>query len=114
MAKIDALQLTRAVSLQICATDSAVNAFKPHPRGFLVTCERWSLSPHEVAYVGDRAEVDAVGAAAAGMRCLIIGERPGMGRPSFTPLRGFSDLHEALRRVLPTGEGMTTAHVGEH
>jgi phosphoglycolate phosphatase/putative hydrolase of the HAD superfamily len=71
--KLLALGLRQYVSLTLCATDSDVNAFKPHPRGFLRACERWGLPPSEVLYVGDRVEVDAAGAAAAGMRCAILG-----------------------------------------
>jgi FMN phosphatase YigB (HAD superfamily) len=112
-AKIEALRLTHAVSVQLCATDRDINAFKPHPRGFLMACERWGLSPPQVAYVGDRAEIDAVGAAAAGMRCLIIGERRRLDDTSFVPLRRFSALEQALRRMAPTTAGMTTVHVGE-
>jgi FMN phosphatase YigB (HAD superfamily) len=56
----------------LCATDPQVNAFKPHPKGFLRACGLWTLAPDEVLYVGDRYEIDAVGAAAAGMPCAII------------------------------------------
>ena len=66
-AKLDSLGVRRFFSLELCATDAEVNAFKPHPRGFLLACERWNLSPHQVLYVGDRHETDALGAAAAGL-----------------------------------------------
>jgi HAD superfamily hydrolase (TIGR01549 family) len=56
----------------LCATDPEINAFKPHPKGFLVACHMWQLPPDEVLYLGDRPEVDAAGAAAAGMPCAII------------------------------------------
>ena len=38
-------------------------------------CEIWNLAPDEVLFVGDRADVDAAGAAAAGMPCVIIDPR---------------------------------------
>ena len=60
----------------LCATDLQVNAFKPHPKGFLRACELWGLAPEEVLYVGDRFEVDAAGAAAAGMPCAILSGKP--------------------------------------
>jgi len=70
--KLKALGLDRWVKLAFCATDKEVNAFKPHPRGFLFACEHWGLRPEEVLYVGDRPEVDAEGALAAGMPCVIL------------------------------------------
>lgn len=72
-AKLRALGLDRYVSLTLCATDEGIEAFKPHPRGFQEACRRWSLAPSEVLFVGDRIEVDAVGATAAGMPSVIIG-----------------------------------------
>ena len=72
-AKLEALGVARHFSLRLCTTDSTINAFKPHPRGFLVACELWGLDPQEVLYVGDRPEIDGAGAAAAGTRCVIVG-----------------------------------------
>jgi putative hydrolase of the HAD superfamily len=73
-AKLAALGLDRGVSLTLCATDPEVNAFKPHPAGFETACERWGFEPHEVLYVGDRADVDHAGAIAAGMQSALVGE----------------------------------------
>jgi HAD superfamily hydrolase (TIGR01509 family) len=73
LAKIEALGLGRRFSPVLCSTDAEIAAFKPHPRGFLRACELWGLSPSDVLFVGDRPEVDAAGAAAAGMRCVIVG-----------------------------------------
>jgi HAD superfamily hydrolase (TIGR01549 family) len=70
--KLRALGLADRFSVVLCTTDPDINAFKPHPRGFLRACEIWGLTPQEVVYVGDRPEVDAVGAAAAGLRAVII------------------------------------------
>jgi HAD superfamily hydrolase (TIGR01549 family) len=71
-AKLEALGLAPHFSLAVCTTDSAINAFKPHPRGFLHACSIWGVAPQEVLYVGDRPDVDAVGAAAAGLRCHLV------------------------------------------
>lgn len=75
-AKLDALGLAGRFSPILCATDQAVGAFKPDPRGFLEACRIWQLAPDEVLYVGDRADVDAVGAAAAGMPSVIVSAAP--------------------------------------
>lgn len=73
--KLHALSLSSGVGLTLCATDPVINAFKPHPRGFLRACAIWGVPPDETLYVGDRPEVDAVGAASAGMPCAILSRR---------------------------------------
>jgi phosphoglycolate phosphatase/putative hydrolase of the HAD superfamily len=101
--KLEALQLAEKISLVACATDGEINAFKPHPRGFVRSCERWGLDPTEVLYVGDRAEVDALGAANAGMPCAILSRRLGLapqGAPpaAFTRFTSFAGLQHAIDR----------------
>jgi len=73
--KLEALGLAEHVSVTVCATDDEVNAFKPHPGGLEHACRRLGLRPEEVLYVGDRPEVDAAGAAALAMPCVILGRR---------------------------------------
>jgi FMN phosphatase YigB (HAD superfamily) len=91
--KLDALGVTHHFSLRLCTTDRAINAFKPHPKGFLVACEQWGLTPQEVLYVGDRPEIDGAGAAAAGTRCVIVGRSGGWGGAQ--PGRAASTRHFA-------------------
>jgi HAD superfamily hydrolase (TIGR01549 family) len=71
--KLRALGLAGRFSVVLSSSDPEVGAFKPSPRGFLLAAERWHIDPSEVLVVGDRVEVDARGAAAAGMPCIIIG-----------------------------------------
>ncbi|MFN8065271.1 MAG: HAD family hydrolase [Vicinamibacterales bacterium] len=73
--KLRALGIERCFSQVLCAADADVRALKPSPRGFLVACERWQLLPEQVVMVGDRADADAAGATAAGMRSVIVGRR---------------------------------------
>jgi len=72
-AKIAALGLAGRFSPVLCSTDREVGALKPDARGFLRASELWQIEPREVLVVGDRPDVDAAGAAAAGMPCVIIG-----------------------------------------
>jgi putative hydrolase of the HAD superfamily len=76
-AKLHSLGLDNVFSIVACTSDSAINAFKPHPRGFLHACAVLGVAPAETAYVGDRADVDAAGAHAAGMRCYLVGRQVG-------------------------------------
>ncbi|WP_309032538.1 HAD family hydrolase [Streptomyces alfalfae] len=54
----------------LCAAELGVS--KPDPGAFLAACEALSLAPHQVAYVGDHPEIDARGAAAAGLLSVWI------------------------------------------
>ena len=96
-AKLEALGVKPFVTLQVCATDAAVNAFKPHARGYLHACAAWGVAPDRVAYVGDRPDVDAVGACNAGMRCLIVGRGGNRGAAPYEPVT-FPTLTAAIDR----------------
>jgi HAD superfamily hydrolase (TIGR01549 family) len=75
--KLAALSLADHFAVVLCSTDPAVNVLKPHPRPFLHACAAMGLEPRSVLYVGDRPDVDAAGAQAAGMPCVIIGRARG-------------------------------------
>ena len=96
--KLEALGIAEHFSLGLCTTDRVINAFKPHPKGFRHACAIWGLAPQEVLYVGDRPEVDGAGAAAAGMRCVIVGRHRGRDRPrdGEALVRAFGDLQRAF------------------
>lgn len=64
--------LFRAV---VWSSDPDVCAFKPNPRGFEVAAERLGLPASCTVYVGDRADVDGMGAGQAGMRAVIVGQQ---------------------------------------
>jgi len=96
-AKLRALGLEGRFSPVLSATDPEIAAFKPSPRGYLRACEIWRLNPAQVLFVGDRAEVDAAGAAAAGMPCAIV--EPGRSGSETGGYRTFPSL-ERLSRVL--------------
>lgn len=97
-AKLRALGLEGRFAPVLCTSDPDINVLKPSPVGFHRACEAWSLEPREVLMVGDRVDVDAAGAAAAGMPCVIIGRGQGAGSslgPHF-----FLPSLERLRLVL--------------
>jgi phosphoglycolate phosphatase/putative hydrolase of the HAD superfamily len=98
-AKLAALDLTNAFPVTLCTSDRVINAFKPHPKGFLVACERFGLQPGEVTYVGDRPDVDAAGARAAGMDCYLVGSS--FIHASFEKKAGLRDIRETkgLKRL---------------
>ena len=111
--KLRALGIDRYIGLRVCATDPDVNAFKPHPRGFLAACDRWGLRPDEVAYVGDRTDVDVPGAVAAGLPCAIVGRRrdePSSGAP-FLAMRSMHELRTVLSRLAARPSASGLSHV---
>jgi len=73
--KLAALGVAGRFDPVVTALDGDVNAFKPSPRGYLEAARRWGLDPSEVLYVGDRADVDAAGALAAGMPAAVLTSR---------------------------------------
>jgi HAD superfamily hydrolase (TIGR01509 family) len=94
-AKLRALGLEGRFFPVLTASDSHIGAFKPSPRGYLRACEVWGVEPAQVLFVGDRADVDAVGAAAAGMPCVIVGRTPRAAAPATHVM--FSSFEELTR-----------------
>ncbi|GJL69816.1 MAG: phosphoglycolate phosphatase [Nitrospirales bacterium] len=102
--KLQELGIPVPLTVELCGTDPEINAFKPNPKGFLYACHLWNLDPGEVLYVGDRHDVDACGAKAAGMPYVIFSRRTSRGfnasatteLRSITNFRGLCDvIHSA-------------------
>ncbi|GJL60554.1 MAG: hypothetical protein NPIRA03_34110 [Nitrospirales bacterium] len=70
--KLQGLGIHVPLTVELCGTDPEINALKPNPKGFLYACRLWNLDPEQVLYVGDRHDVDACGAKAAGMPYVIF------------------------------------------
>ena len=70
--KLQALKVCEYFSTVVSANDPEVKGFKPKTNGFAVAARRMGLKPSEVLYVGDRAEVDGIGASAVGMPVVIL------------------------------------------
>jgi len=93
--KLVALDLEGRMSLTLCSLDPAINAFKPHPKGFLHACEIWQLPPAQVLYIGDR-PVDALGAANAGMPFALVGVTHGKKDEDALTFPSFANLQRAI------------------
>jgi len=89
------LWVLQGSSTCVVRTDAVVNAFKPDPRGLLVALERLGATRTESLYIGDRVDVDAAMAEAAGVRCAIVTSRPSAGG-SHVPVTDFSQLGQML------------------
>ena len=53
---------------------TALGALKPHREPYLEFAERMGVTPERVLHVGDRHDLDVSGAAAAGMKTLLVGD----------------------------------------
>ncbi len=74
-----------------------VGAAKPDARIFRAACSALGLPPHEVAHVGDRFDLDAAGAARAGMHGVWLdrrGDGTGHGEPAPGGVSVIAGLHE--------------------
>lgn len=63
--KLTMLGLRHRFEFVVCSDD--LGCSKPDPRAFLQACAALGLPPEHVAYVGDRLDLDALGAQAAGL-----------------------------------------------
>ncbi len=95
--KLEALSMEHFFGPVISAQDADVGAFKPNPAGLLRAIERLERDPSEVLYIGDRAEVDAAAARAAGCACVLVGQGEAVvSRESWVEVPDFWELRSIL------------------
>lgn len=73
----------------VCAAE--LGFAKPAAEAFHAACAALGLAPGEVAYVGDQPDIDARGAAEAGLRGIWLDRAGAGGRPELTRI---TDLHQ--------------------
>lgn len=74
----------------LCAVELGVS--KPEPAAFHAVCEALGLAPDEVAYVGNEPDIDARGAADAGLLGIWLDRLDVGGRPDLTRITGLAEL----------------------
>ncbi len=95
-AKLRALGIADLFELVLCAQAPEIGVFKPHPRGLQVVLEQMGVDRHECLYVGDRADVDAAAAAAAGVACAILTREPARASDTHTTVTSYPHLQALL------------------
>jgi putative hydrolase of the HAD superfamily len=90
-AKLTAIGLAERFPLVVASGE--VGASKPDPAIFLLACERLGVDPAQAAHVGDRLDLDANGAAGAGLRGIWL------DRPDSVYPRGSAHVAEGVVRV---------------
>jgi len=73
-------RLGLAEHMETIVHSAGAGASKPDPRPFLVALERLGLAPADCVHVGDDPVNDGAGAAAAGVRAILV-DRAGEGGP---------------------------------
>jgi putative hydrolase of the HAD superfamily len=93
----------RSERFQVVMTSGETGVAKPDAEIFARACERLGVAHEQTAHVGDRLDLDAEGAAAAGLRGVWL-DRIGTGASPAHVMR-ISTLHElpALLRRLSGG-----------
>jgi putative hydrolase of the HAD superfamily len=81
---------------EVVMSSSALCAAKPDPEAFRLACARLAAQPETVTYIGDRLDVDAQAASAAGLRGVWL-DRRGCSRGEFAPT--VNSLSEVLELV---------------
>lgn len=79
--KLKELGVYQCFNTIVCSQDEDVKALKPSPQGFVVAAHKMGLKPDQVLYIGDRYDVDAVGAKNAGMQFFMVNTRKGRRFP---------------------------------
>jgi HAD superfamily hydrolase (TIGR01509 family) len=95
-AKLRALGIGDLFELVLCAQAPEVGVFKPHPRGLEVALAQLGVEREACLYVGDRADVDAAAAAAAGIACAILTREPASASDTHTTFTSYSQLQARL------------------
>ena len=94
-AKLTAMDLSALFDVVVCAQDRGVGSLKPNPAGLRMVLTRLDVPANQAVYVGDRPEVDARAASAAGMRCYVI-DRAGAQGSGWTGVRDYTELGRLL------------------
>ncbi|MEU2361110.1 HAD family hydrolase [Streptomyces noursei] len=91
----------------LCA--DALGHAKPAPEAFRGACAALDLPPADVLYVGDRLDIDGLGARDAGLPAVWL-DRTGPGEPlppGVHRIRGLAELPELVRGVIGFGAPST-------
>jgi FMN phosphatase YigB (HAD superfamily) len=100
-AKLEALGIGDFFDVVLTAQDHDIDVFKPNPRGLLVAIDRLGSVPSDSLYVGDRLDVDAPTADAAGVRCAIVTRHAATGSAASVCVASYAELAGLLWAGLP-------------
>jgi putative hydrolase of the HAD superfamily len=82
--------------IDVVLTSDLIGVAKPDPRAFELACGRLGVPPHAAIYIGDRLEVDALAATAAGLRGIWLNRTGGAVPPGVEAVGNLTDLPSLL------------------
>jgi putative hydrolase of the HAD superfamily len=91
------VRLGLATHIETVVHSAGVGASKPDPKPFLVALERLGLSSDECVHVGDDPVNDGAGAAAAGLRAILV-DRNGAVEPGVR-VRSLEEVPEVVEQL---------------
>jgi FMN phosphatase YigB (HAD superfamily) len=94
-AKLTAMGLSTLFDVVGCAQDSDLGRLKPDPAGLRIVLARLEVRAEQAVYVGDRADLDAGAASAAGVHCYIVDRAESHGS-GWTGVRDYDELRRLL------------------
>ncbi len=93
--KLRTLGVRDRFEVVLCAAELGVS--KPEAAAFRAVCEALGLAPAEVAYVGNEPDIDARGAAEAGLLGIWLDRERIGGRPDLLRITSLAELPGVLR-----------------
>lgn len=98
--KLRALGLEPYISVVIWAQQAEIGVFKPNPRALFVAADRLGIEPAQAIYVGDRADVDAPAALAAGIPAILLGRNLCVSRPGVSSVEDWNGLKKFVEQAM--------------
>ncbi len=80
-------------------TSDHLGVAKPDPRALELACVHIGVPPHAAVYIGDRLEVDALAATAAGSRGIWLNRTGGVVPPGVEAVDNLNDLPGLLKEL---------------
>ena len=90
------------IPAEMILTSEEARCYKPNRGVFFTAMEKFDLEPSEIVYIGDRANIDVVGARRVGWRTVLVGDvdisRLSSSKKPDAHIRSLSDLPALLEK----------------
>ena len=94
-------------------TSEELGIAKPDPRSYLSACEHLGVEPLQTLHVGDRHDLDVLGARAAGLQAIHLDRRANSDDDPERHITSLRDLPAHLASAAPGQSGAPVGSVNE-